>query len=678
MSTTSTSSQLIDAAAKIESTLKQIKEINSTTKLIAINAAIESSRTAQLSDNFSSLSEQVRTLSTRSEESFNEIQGLIENLRISCAKAIAVRLADLSIDIIDKIDRNLFERNCDCQAWASFEAIVNSCLNRFGNDQAISLMKNLVDIYEVYHDILLLDIDGNVIAAGKNPHLIQTNQSERPWFKKVVGSGSVYVTDMYYSESVKNFTVSYSAPVKDQNKNTIGVLSTRFNWHYIYDMIDKVKLEKNCRIYLISSDGTIISSTKKRDILKDNLLWLGAGEKAIEGLRGYSIESSRNGQWKANGYSHTRGYNSYSGKGWSIIVDEPVLIENPRVVIESFEDSFDKNSDQNNFNHAHSEDVNDQLLQITHQLGESIESINKINNVTTTLALNAAIRADRAGDQGRAFSVLAEEVRAFSSKSDLLTEEINTTLDSLNHIVRETVSTRLADAAFDTIDKVDRNLFERNCDVQAFSTFEEVILCAEFGEGSEKTSALLKDLHGIYEVYHDIHLLNRKGIICAAGIRQDLIGSDISDKDWFQQAIQGNLIVTDMYRSDMVGGYTISYCAPVKNKFGQIIGVLTNHFNWNFAVEITNAALVYSDCKIYLLNSQGLVISSSDSRDFLKKDFSKYEAFKRVSEGGNGFIVERDLESNQVMLIGYARTEGYNRYRGKSWSVLILQPKGYE
>ncbi len=43
MSSNSASSQLIEAAAKIDSILKQIQEINSTTKLIAINAAIESS-----------------------------------------------------------------------------------------------------------------------------------------------------------------------------------------------------------------------------------------------------------------------------------------------------------------------------------------------------------------------------------------------------------------------------------------------------------------------------------------------------------------------------------------------------------------------------------------------------------------------------------------------------------
>ena len=176
MANTSISSQLIDATTKIVNILRQIKDINSTTKLIAINAAIESSRSAQLADNFSSLSEQVRTLSTRSEESFSEIQVLIENLRICCAKAIAVRLADLSIDIIDKIDRNLFERNCDCQAWATFEDNVNACLTGNGFD-ASNLLNNLVNVYEVYHDIFLLNKDDLSLQQEKiRTYLDRINQ----------------------------------------------------------------------------------------------------------------------------------------------------------------------------------------------------------------------------------------------------------------------------------------------------------------------------------------------------------------------------------------------------------------------------------------------------------------------------------------------------------------------
>jgi len=672
------SSKLINATTKISGILHQIKEINSITKLIAINTAIESSRSSQLSESFSTLSLQVKTLSTRSEESFIEINSLIENLRTSCASAIAVRLGDIAVDIIDKIDRNLFERNCDVQAWSTFKSIISACKTEDSHLLKISTknMQTLVDVYEVYHDLLLLNKKGIVIAAAKHQHLVGIDMSDRLWFRSTLFSNSVHVSDMYYSKSISNYTISYSAPVRDEKGNVIGVISSRFNWEYIYDILKNIKIDSQSKIQLVSSEGSIIGSKLKFDIFKDNVLWLGAGEQSLLGKRGYSIESARNGQWKVYGFARTKGYNSYPGKSWSIIVDEPVNLEYPRVMIENFPEHQMNGGSSTTKSRAQSEKVNKELLQITHQLGESIDSINRINNITTTLALNAAIRADMAGTEGRAFSVLAEEIRAFSTRSDQLTEEINGTLNSLNHIVQETVSSRLADAAFDTIDKVDRNLFERNCDIQAWTIFDDIVLTAETGTGADKSNILLKDLHSIYEVYNDIYLLNNRGQICAAAVRHELIGQDQSGREWFQQALQGHLYVSDLYKSETTNNFTVTYSAPVKNSDEKVVGVITSRFNWNFVVDIINVAMVYSDCMVYLLNSNGTVIASSESNaDIFKKDFSKFKAFHLARQGNNGFIEERDPDTNKIYLIGYALTEGYNKYKGKGWVVLILQNK---
>ncbi len=672
------SSKLIKATTKISGILHQIKEINSITKLIAINTAIESSRSSQLSESFSTLSLQVKTLYTRSEESFIEINSLIENLRTSCASAIAVRLGDIAVDIIDKIDRNLFERNCDVQAWSTFKSIISACKTEDSHLLKISTknMQTLVDVYEVYHDLLLLNKKGIVIAAAKHQHLVGIDMSDRLWFRSTLFSNSVHVSDMYYSKSISNYTISYSAPVRDEKGNVIGVISSRFNWEYIYDILKNIKIDSQSKIQLVSSEGSIIGSKLKFDIFKDNVLWLGAGEQSLLGKRGYSIESARNGQWKVYGFARTKGYNSYPGKSWSIIVDEPVNLEYPRVMIENFPEHQMNGGSSTTKSRAQSEKVNKELLQITHQLGESIDSINRINNITTTLALNAAIRADMAGTEGRAFSVLAEEIRAFSTRSDQLTEEINGTLNSLNHIVQETVSSRLADAAFDTIDKVDRNLFERNCDIQAWTIFDDIVLTAETGTCADKSNILLKDLHSIYEVYNDIYLLNNRGQICAAAVRHELIGQDQSGREWFQQSLQGHLYVSDLYKSETTNNFTVTYSAPVKNSDGKVVGVITSRFNWNFVVDIINVAMVYSDCMVYLLNSNGTVIASSESNaDIFKKDFSKFEAFRLARQGNNGFIEERDPDTNKIYLIGYALTEGYNKYKGKGWVVLILQNK---
>jgi len=678
MENNSVSSKLINATKKISGTLHQIKEINSITKLIAINTAIESSRSAQLSDSFSTLSDQVKTLSKRSEESFIEINSLIENLRTSCACAIAVRLGDIAVDIIDKIDRNLFERNCDIQAWSTFKSIINACTTEESQLLQISTknMQTLVDVYEVYHDLLLLNKKGIVIAAAKHPHLVGIDMSNRYWFRNTFLSNTVQVTDMYYSKSISNYTITYSAPVRDEKGDVLGVICSKFNWEYIYDILKNIKIDSQSKIQLVSSEGIIIGSKLKFDVLRDNVLWLGAGEQSLLGKCGYSLESARNGQWKVYGFARTKGYNSYPGKSWSIIVDEPVNLEHPRVIIENFPEQQENDGSSTPKSRAQSEKVNNELLQITHQLSESIDSINRINNTTTSLALNAAIRADMAGAEGRAFSVLAEEIRAFSSNSDQLTAEINDTLESLNHIVQETVSSRLADAAFDTIDKVDRNLFERNCDIQAWTIFDEIVITAETGLYADQSNSLLKDLYSIYEVYNDIYLLNDRGQICAVAVRHELIGQNFYSREWFRQALQGQVYVSDLYKSETTGNFTVTYSAPIKNSDGKIVGVISSRFNWNFVVDIINVAMVYSDCKVYLLKSNGTVIASSESNDdILNKDFSKFEAFRLASNGNNGFIEERDPETNHIYLIGYAQTEGYNKYKGKGWIIIIIHNK---
>ena len=249
--------------------------------------------------------------------------------------------------------------------------------------------------------------------------------------------------------------------------------------------------------------------------------------------------------------------------------------------------------------------------------------------------------------------------------------------------------------ARELVDKVDRNLFERYGDVQAFA-FNP--LARQAPAQAEQAANFFTRTYGIYDLMAIVDLDGQvlaANTVDAQGEPLDtapLVGTSAADQDWFQAIASGEVGEAESFYRDVRadpfanqvladGTRTLLFAAPIYGDTGEVERIWVNWASWERVVsQITEqqqadlADKGLESVDVTMLDADGIVIDSTVPEDVDTRELAaELDAAAAVTAGEPGFSFGSDPRADGEQVFGYSPSQGALGFEGYGWTAIVRQ-----
>jgi len=352
-----------------------------------------------------------------------EAEEAIEALKLKINTAIAT-YAELITDPNEQKLLDKFKKEYDDYLIIQKQLLVYSKNNKMFKVRSLYLGKSLA-AYKQYSNTLLELSEMDKASAARANQYSNTiyNESITIMVTTVIVIGlGIFIISLLISRSlinsiltvqkamIKMSTGDLNIRIHNQGKNELGVLSECFN----KTAIQLSELTNN----LISvadnvagSSDTLASTMNQANNNSQNMLMqVEQVATAVNEMSSTAMDISKNAT-DAEASANEAGNNVENGHR---------ALEESKTLSEKLSHSV-----------TESTEIVNELKNYSIEIGTVIDVINSISDQTNLLALNAAIEAARAGEQGRGFAVVADEVRSLAAKTQQSTIDIQEIITKL-------------------------------------------------------------------------------------------------------------------------------------------------------------------------------------------------------------------------------------------------------